>query len=370
MILHLVTDEQFTDYAVQQFSALEMNSEFVLIPCNHENWSVKSIDKCTIVQRFSPEFDKLLTRLGQYTAIVFHGLFWNSWQTKILERVPEDVKVAWFFWGGDIYSRHGQSVKFLAPITGFLARIRSYKKNLPVDTSWEIPLELFKRIDYCLTDEREEYEYAKQYTGANFEYLWYTCYSLEETIGPLMNSHCDGSNIWIGNSAATGNNHADILWKLWSRGLLRKFKGEKVIMPLSYGDPWMRNLILKYGKRLLGKYLQALEAYIPRNEYNALMLSCSTMIIGYWEPAAQGNIITAMWLGMRVYLSEKSMTYQYFKRIGCKIYSIEHDLDRKNPDVFALMKQEDIDTNRAVLRKWYSKEEMHKRNLEIVKALS
>ena len=32
--------------------------------------------------------------------------------------------------------------------------------------------------------------------------------------------------------------------------------------------------------------------------------------------------------------------------------------------------QEDIDINRTVLRKWYSKEEMHKRNLEIVKALS
>ena len=121
---------------------------------------------------------------------------------------------------------------------------------------------------------------------------------------------------------------------------------------------------------MFGNRLLALADYRPRDGYNALMLSCSTMIIGYTQPAAQGNIITALWLGMRVYLSEKNASYDYFKRIGCKIFSIERDLNRKNPDVFASMKQEDIDINRTVLRKWYSKEEMHKRNLEIVKALS
>ena len=81
----------------------------------------------------------------------------------------------------------------------------------------------------------------------------------------------------------------------------------------------------------------------------------------------RGNIITGLWLGMRVYLSERSFAYQYFKRIGCAIYSIEKDLKEYG---YAPMEQKEVEQNRAVLQQWYAKENMHKRNLEIVKALS
>lgn len=370
MILHLLTDEQFTDYAIQQFSAPEMHSEFVLIPCNHENWSVKLMDKCTIIEPNSPEFEVLLNRLDQYTGIIFHGMFWGRWQTPILQRVPDSVKVAWMFFGGDVYSRNEFHNRFFAPVTGFLDRMHNRVKKMEYKAKWAMPLELFNRVDYCLTDAQEEYLLGKELTGAHFKHLWYNYYSIEETIGALANKQCCGKNIWIGNSAAIKNNHFDVLWTFVKGGMMHKMKTLKVIVPLSYGSPWGRNLLNKIGRFWFGKRWVALMSYIPRDEYNGLMLSCSTMIMNYWEPAAQGNIITGLWLGMRVYLSERSASYYYFKRIGCKIYSIEHDLNRKNPDVFAPMKQEDIDTNRAVLRQWYSKEEMHKRNLEIVKALS
>ena len=104
MILHLLTDEQFTDYAIAQFSASEMKSEFVLIPSNHEDWKMKLIDQCTIVKQHSPEFQDLLNRLGQYSGIVLHGMFWH-WQSFVLSHIPQNVKVAWVFWGGEIYGR-------------------------------------------------------------------------------------------------------------------------------------------------------------------------------------------------------------------------------------------------------------------------
>ena len=367
MILHLLTEEQFTDYAIMQFSAPEMESEFVIIPSNHEDWKVKLEDRCTIIQLHSPEFKALLDRLDQYTGIVLHGLFWAKWQKAVLERVPENVKVAWMFWGGEIYSRHEVDDLFLAPITRKVSTIRRFVKRIKPNTYWEVPLSLYGKIDYCLTDMREEYEYAKQFTGAKFEHLWYNYYSIEETIGSLKDKQCKGNNIWIGNSASVKNNHLDVLWVLRKEGLLRKLKDRKVIMPLSYGGPWVHNLVKKVGKFVLGKRLRVLDTYLPREEYNALMLSCSTLILGYLEPAAQGNIITGLWLGMRVYLSEQSFAYQYFKRIGCAIYSIEKDLKQYG---YAPMDQTDVEQNRAVLKEWYSKKNMHKRNLEIVKALS
>ncbi len=367
MILHLLTDEKFTDYAIKQFSAPEMNSEFVLVPSNNAMEHVKLIDRCTIVRQNSPEFDALLNRLDQYTGIIFHGMFWGRWQTPILQNVPNNVKVAWYFWGGDIYSRHGLEDQFLAPISKRLCHLHDRKKRTAIDTSWEIPMELFQRIDFCLTGEQEEYEFAKQYTGANFEYMWYTCYSLEETVGSLINNRCSGSNIWLGNSAAEWNNHFDVMWSLRKSGLLRSLDSGKVIIPLSYGSPWVRNLVLRYGRFFLGKRMQALTEFMPRNEYNALMLSCSTMIIGYWEPAGQGNIITALWLGMRVYLSEKSMAYDFFKRIGAQIYSIESDLKRYQ---FTPLSEDVRDENRRVLTKWFSKQHVMEAVQNVVKELS
>ena len=366
MILHLVTNEQFTDYAIQQFSAPEMESEFVLIPSNHEKWIMKLTDRCTIVKQHSPEFQDLLHRLGHYSGIVLHGMHWGGWQTPVLRNVPDNVKVAWYFWGGDIYGRHDLDLYFLAPITKALYNLHNRKNKKKHDTSWEIPKELYKRVDYCMTGEQEEYEFAKKYTGSSFEHIWYTCYSLEETIGPLMDSCCEGNNIWIGNSAAVGNNHMDVLWKLWKSGLLHKFKGDKVYMPISYGEPWIKNLVKRVGRIFLGRRLQVLETYIPRNEYNALMLSCTTMIIGYWEPAAQGNIITALWLGMRVYLSEKSIAFKFFKRIGAQIYSIESDLKMYH---FSPLSEEVRAENRKVLMKWFSKQHVMEAVQNVVHAL-
>lgn len=367
MILHLLTDDKFADYAIKQFSAPEMKSEFVLVPSNNAMEMVKLADKCTIVRQNSPDFDVLINRLDQYTGIIFHGMFWGRWQTPILQKVPKNVKVAWAFWGGEIYSRAEQYDLFLAPITKALNNIHKRYKHIKEDTSTEIPLSLFKRIDFCLTDEKEEYEYAKQYTGASFKHLWYNYYSLEKTVGALLDGRCDGKNIWIGNSASEKNNHLDIFWTIYKLGLHRKYRESEVVIPLSYGAQWMGNIVAKVGRFIFGKRARIINTFMPLDEYNALMLSCSTIILGYIQPAAQGNIITALWLGMRVYLSEKNMTYRYFKRIGCVVYSMESELKKYG---YAPMEEKDVEQNRAVLKEWYSKENMHKRNLEIVKALS
>ena len=368
MILHLLTDEKFTDYAIAQFSAPEMKSEFVLVPSNNMMEHVKLIDRCTIVRQGSSEFDALLNRLGDYSGIVLHGMHWGGWQKYILQRVPEHVKVAWVFWGGEIYGRSDSALSRYAPITNFVVRIREIMNGRKkcVNTSWDLPIKLYQRIDYCLTDEQEECEYVREFLkNDHMQHLWYNYYDLDSTLGTLKNEICNGNNIVVGNSATDTCNYFDVIPYL-CRCLQKE---QKVILPLSYGASWIKNVVSKYAKFCLGKHSMPLYEYLPRENYNRLLQSCSTMIMDQYLPQAQGNIITGLWLGMRVFLSENNMTYRYFKRIGCKIYSIERDLNR-NSDVFALMKQKDIDTNQEVLLKWYSKENMHKRNLEIVKALS
>lgn len=367
MILHLLTNEQFTDYVIAQFSAPEMESEFVLIPSNHENWTVELIDQCAIIKQNSPEYKNLLSRLDQYSAIFFHGLFWANWQKPILECVPKSVKVAWYFWGGEIYSRQDLELAFLSPLSKLFYRLYTIrKKDSSRAVSSEIPLEMFQRVDYCLTSMREECDYARQFTKANFKHLWYTYYSIEETIGALMTEQCHGNNVWIGNSAAVENNHLDVLWTIFQKRRKLSLDGREIIMPLSYGSPWVRNMVKKVGHHIFGDSLNVLETYIPRDEYNSKMLSCSTMILGYLEPAGQGNIITGLWLGMRVYLSEKSIAYAYYKRIGANVFALEKDLKIYG---FTPLSEEERAENRNVLNQWYSKEHVEQAVKDVVNEL-
>lgn len=370
-ILHILTDDKFADYIIPQFAAPEMCSDFVLVPSNNAMDLVKHVDQCTIVHWNSAEFDALLNRLNQYTAIVLHGMFWGQWQTPLLQHIQKHVKIGWVFWGGDLYGRQDIRDVFYTPMSRFLNKLHNRKKGKKSDTSWEIPLDLYQRIDYCITSLKEEYDFACQYTKVPFKHFWYSYYSIEDTVGvSLMNSRCEGNNVWLGNSAALVNNHLDMLWSLFKGGLLHRMKDKQVIMPLSYGDLWVKNMMKRIGRFLFGKRLQTLEQYIPRNEYNALMLSCSTMIIGYLEPAANGNIMTALWLGMRVYLSEKSMAYAYYKRIGCMIFSIESDLNRRNPDCFARLSDADMLHNRQALMQEYGKQRTDQAVCDLVAELT
>lgn len=364
MILHFVTDEKFTDYAIEQFSSKESHSKFVLIPCNFSKGEsyVKNIDKVSVVYQESTEFSLLLKEINQYSAIVFHGLFWTKWQEPILKAVNSNVKVAWVFWGGEIYDRHDIRIK-LAPITSFLNVLYCLKNLKRKHVSLELPLELFKRVDFCLTGEFEEFVYAKEVLeNSSMKHLWYTYYSIEETVGNLITEHVNGNNVWVGNSATLENNHYDTLLRL----KITPLGSRKIITPLSYGKLWVKNSVIKIGRLLFGDKFQPLVEYMPRDDYNKLMLDCSTMIMPHYRPQAQGNILTGLWLGMRVYLSEKSIAFNFFKRIGVIIFSFESDFKKYG---YKPMLKESVETNKKILRKWYGKEHVMKSVEDLIKVL-
>lgn len=366
MILHFLTDEKFTDYVINQFSDPKLHSEFVLIPSNNCIQLVNLIQKCKIVFFNTKEFDNLLTSLANYSGIVLHGLFWAQWQVPILQSVPKSVKVAWVCWGGEIYSCKENTFLFRAPITTFVLKLHAWKKKED-SSNWEVPKDLYQRIDICTTSIDEEYDYAVSFFQNRMRHVWYTYYSIEETVGSLMSKRRNGNHIWLGNSASDCNNHFDVLFRLKRLRFRTSLRGVSIICPLSYGPPWVRNMVVSLGKFLFGEIFKPITSFIPRHEYNSLMLSCSTMIIGATEPLAQGNILTALWLGLRVYLSEKSMSYSFFKRIGTVVFSIEKEMSKYK---FSPLAEEDVIHNREVLALHYGKNHVMQGAYDLVSALS
>jgi hypothetical protein len=64
---------------------------------------------------------------------------------------------------------------------------------------------------------------------------------------------------------------------------------------------------------------------------------------------AIGNVMNAVYIGAKVFLSEKNTLFHYLKRIGCHIFSVEHDLIVENKEVFNLLTIQQMSDNRAIV---------------------
>ena len=366
MILHLLFDDKFGNYAVHQFSGPEMHSEFVRITASPDNEYMGENVRSIYIE--SEAFQELKAGLGSYKAVVFHGLFY-PWQESLLRNVPDHVKVAWVFWGGDIYGRKDLHKRFLTPVSKSLFWLHGLKRSIQRKAKtdrYEIPINALRRIDYCLTDIPGDFEFAKEYLGTPIKELWYNYYSIEETLGDLATDTVEGANIIVGNSATLECNHLDGFRALSGFPL----NGSEVIVPLSYGEPWVRNLVIKSGRHHFGSRFHPLVDFLSRDEYNRLIKSCAVAVMPHYRPQAFGNILTALWLGTRVYLSERNPLLSFYKRIGAMVYSIERDLKKANPQALLPLAPEEISQNRKAISAIYSKKVMHQKNIELVSILN
>ena len=101
-----------------------------------------------------------------------------------------------------------------------------------------------------------------------------------------------------------------------------------------------------------------------------MIRSCSAVIMPHYRPQAFGNILTALWLGARVFLSERNVLLTYFRRIGAVVFSIERDLKKSNPQVLSPLSDKERILNRRAIKAFYSKDVMLQKNVELVKTLN
>ncbi len=364
MILHFLTDDKFADYAIDQFSSFAGSSEFIVVASKGELKYIKNEDKVKRIDWNSIEKDSLLEKLSEYKGIVLHGLF-MPWQEEIIHCATKQ-KITWMFWGGEIYGRPEVSKMFLATKSKLLLWVYTFKNKIKgkKNNMYYLPKECYAKIEFCLTDMKNEFDFAKNLMHNQMQMIWYNYYSIEDTVGTLIDKKCTGKNIFLGNSCTIENNHLEAF------SLIKKLNIEdrKIITPLSYGSQWLRNFLIKKGRYNFKDNFYPLIDFMPREEYNSLMLNCGVMIMNHYRPQAQGNIITGLWLGMRVFLSKKNMAYQYFKDCGILIYSIEDDLNKHTK--LMPLSEEELQRNRAILYRLYSKESMLQATKNVIDKLN
>lgn len=357
-ILHLITDEKFLDFIFRMFQEVEsVENRYVALVGKHTQ-HFNHIGRIPLWRVAGAEYansPQATEDLEWCDVLIVH--WWHTAAASVVAKAPDSVIVVWSGWGGDYYDLlpggvgglYGDKTKELIQqmngtrkerIRSILRRMKKVLKNaLGVSKSRAAADKnlLIKRIDYFSAPIPEDYELLRLALGQQFraEYVQLNYGSVEET---FMRSErgVSGNNILLGNSATETNNHLEIFNMLSSIDI----GDRKVVVPLSYGSQRYGDEIEKCGRRLLGNHFVPIRNFMPLDEYNLLISSCSIAIMNHRRQQALGNIGTILCNGAKLFLDENNVVYKFFKRKGAYVFSVREIAERGAAAFVPLSKSE------------------------------
>lgn len=341
-ILHLIIDHQVIERTLGVYEKVFPGCNDVLVFSEKKNpvqW--KHLNKYalgTIVTRENLQQTSKSYDFEGCDHVVIHYLIWQM--IEFVKFVPSNVKVCWEIYGYDLYNQ------FLEPLGYKIQQVDSKKylspksrllKSLKLDGLYlylrsgngmrfnPVRNKLFKQITsrvnsiaVCCSGDAKVLE---EYTGRKYQVFKAFNYSLHETLGELYSAPFnDATGIMIGNSASLSNNHLYVL------EMMKKFQigDASIIMPLSYGGvPQYKEEVMDVYKKEYPGQVNFLLEYMPLHEYNKTFLNVGTMILASWRQESIGTIMMGFYLGIKVYMSNKSPLYQSLKEEGFVLYAIE-----------------------------------------------
>ena len=373
-IANIVLDDKFIDSLFGSMALLndKWENDYLLVRNNKPDSYkyIKNADKIIFVPK-----DAVLDYLvdHEYDAVFLHSL--PSLPIELIPKIDKKIKVFWFAWGWDIYQLPKEkpfiSVKLIKKETQkeldkLKPNIPSKKKTLkdylrplkylffdsPSTKNIKDYYEAIKRIDYFSGILDFEYDLMKSVKGFKVKRVTFKYASLHNLDNSSGAELYNGHNILIGNSAASTNNHLDIIPFLKKLDL-----GESnIILPLSYGNTqeYIEDIAYAYHQEF-GENVIVLKDFMPPQAYSKILSSCSIAIFFMERQQAMGNINIALKYGCKVFLSETNPVFGFYKDLGIKLFSVQRDLNQAEID--KSLSKEDIERNRAILSKRTNKEQ-------------
>lgn len=348
-LYHFVIDEKFFDEVINHFDNDGRFDNRCFMIVDTPNYSFKYIKNNSRIELIYNK--KMLKDIlqNEYDALFFFSLP----EYKIFNYIPKDRIIIWWAWGYDIYGMDRfidiplykqYTNKYIENRSKRLsARIKNALKKIPIllDIKHGSRSKAIKRIDYFQPVLRSEYCLMQKVKGFRAKEFYYP----GSWIG--LESMCqqppiEGNDILVGNSASFTNNHFDV----WDK--IEPFvpTDSKAVFPINYGNSNYANAICeKIGGG--NKKVQFLKEFLPAEEYFKIIDNCSYAVFGVLRQEAMGNILHCLIKGVKVFLYEDSIPYNYLKSIGCYVYSIE-EID-SDSFIIPLTKEERIHNQKVII---------------------
>jgi len=363
-ILHIATDEKFINAANYIF-------EKAFPGCNHfvirRSWFNRKLDHVEKTNNIQIVFydNNLINKLSEmtlkYDCVFLHGI--SAYNSAIYLRSREKEKFVGMLWGAELYTQENlpdqrligeltEAIKLPETKYTLKERIKElirgviYYKPATNENATKLAA---SGLNYISTLHEEDFNYFKErkLISEKCRHIPFAYYPLEYIMKGNELSMINENDILLGNSASLTNNHLEAFQ------ILREITtgNRKIIVPLSYGNSRYADYIQEKGTEHFGENFISLRKFIPLNEYTRIIQSCGIVIMNHYRQQAEGNILTMLWLGSKVYLNESNTFFQYLKRIGVVVYSIEKDFTKENQSVLENLSKTEIELNRNILKK-------------------
>lgn len=373
MILHLISSPVFLEYVITQFEHVNKGNNQYCYIYTFDKDKNKIADRSEIkaVQRDSDEYFALLDELDKYEALILHSL--NPAYYTFVLNAPDSLKIFCIVFGTEIYTvfKKIRNKTYLPKtrILFFFSKEHINEALKPVyrflvgrKSNTYYTRKSLQRIDYIAMTVSEVHKFLVDSGLTKAQFIEFGYYSIEETIGEeLIDKIIDENNIFIGNSSSFSNNHLEVF-----NVLAREDLGDKEIyVPLSYGNQYLRKVITKVGFRKFGERFRPLLTFLPIQEYNEIILRCGFVIMNHLRPQARGNILTALWLGAKVFFNSDTLYYQELRQKGLLIFSIS-EISEDPEKAFTRLSTTEIEHNRKILSELYGQNIVLSRTKKLV----
>lgn len=338
-ILHLITDHQVIERTLGVYEDLFPNQNEVLLFNNTKE--IKHLEKYASSKCVTSKTIRQIAEsidFSDITYVIAHYMTMDK--IDFIKYVPKNVHVCWEVYGYDLYNQflepNGYRVTYTDP-TPYLkyAFFRMYFRTFfnmgLIIKGYKSPFKWQKQRQFKYISNRiDSIQYCCRYDAhfieefSHRQILSYEVfnYSLTEVLGDLKDSpFTTGKHILVGNSASFSNNHLYVLEFLNKMGLSPDVK---LIMPLSYGgtNKYADDVEKEFCDAFSGR-VKALRQYMPLHEYNKMFLEINSCIMSAWRQESIGTIIMCLYLGVKVFMSNRSPLYKWLVECGFKIFELE-----------------------------------------------
>jgi dTDP-N-acetylfucosamine:lipid II N-acetylfucosaminyltransferase len=343
------------------------------------NFAKITHEKIKYFTRADRNLKSWLKTVNNIERVYFH--FYNPTFQELnrhFKKLNPDIISVWTFWGGDFYSLpEFTESKYLEFSKNATKKNGVSRKNIFRRAAVElfyrakggVPynhkrfINSFHKIDYLAIYFKKDFDNVVNYSNANIECFKFSYLSLTMILGDLGNwtNYKLGDKIMIGHSGDPGLNHYEIIRQLDSFNC-----SKTLLLPIYYGNLTYKTKLIEAIKSFKLK-LEVLDKYYSLQDYNVKLLEVGYAIFNVNHQQAFGNIVTLIWLGVKVFLHEESAIYKEFKDAGIFVLSIS---DIRSMNDFVPFSEVEKMSNKQVLQKILSQEvveEMTKNLLELKK---
>jgi dTDP-N-acetylfucosamine:lipid II N-acetylfucosaminyltransferase len=277
---------------------------------------------------------ELIRAAADADRVVFNGII-DDRMPVLLSPFPNIVaKSIWLAWGGDVHWHEYHAA----------GRKRDIEQRFRA--------QFISRLYAVATPMSGDYELVQRWYPTRAKHI-----AGSLVVFPFDRAELDGlvpdksavPVIQIGNSGNPTNEHLEVFE--WIRLIgNREFR---LCCPLSYGNRDYIGQVIQRGTELFGDRFTPLTELLPASAYNLHLAGLDTLILNHRRHQGFGNVLIALYLGIKVYLRQDVSTWRYLvDELGCRLFDTT-SLSQSPESALALLDEQSRAENRARVARFF-----------------